>query len=138
MVYSLSQFKAVLNGLGYNLGPDGHGGNYGNLLDSYTQAAIYEFQTEHRLPSTGVLDSATIEKARQLVRNLQHSLNLAVNAQLPVNEFYGVNTVKAVMQFQKTYDLPITGIAGYAVRKCLDNIVKQQLRQQLNSQRVSV
>lgn len=133
MIYNLSQFKAVLNGLGYNLGPDGHRGNYGNLLDAYTQAAIYEFQTEHGLPRTGELDSATIEKARQLIRNLQHSLNLAVDAQLPVNEFYGANTIKAVRAFQRKYDLPVTGITGSAVRQQLEGVVKQQLRRQLTS-----
>jgi peptidoglycan hydrolase-like protein with peptidoglycan-binding domain len=133
MTYTLSQFKAVLNGLGYNLGPDGLNGNYGNLLDSYTQAAIQEFQEEQGLEPTGILDRPTVEKARQLIRNLQHSLNVTVNAQLPVNEFYGSHTGRAVMAFQQTHNLPVTGIAGLAVRKRLEDNVKQQLRQQINS-----
>ncbi|HEY9622589.1 MAG TPA: peptidoglycan-binding protein [Crinalium sp.] len=131
MIYTLSQFKAVLNGLGYNLGPDGHGGNYGNLLDAYTQAAIQDFQAEHQLESTGTLDQPTIDKACQLIRNLQHSLNVTVAAQLPINEFYGSRTSRAVMHFQQMHGLPITGIAGPAVRRRLEEGVKKQLRQQV-------
>jgi peptidoglycan hydrolase-like protein with peptidoglycan-binding domain len=131
MTYTLSQFKAVLNGLGYNLGPDGVNGNYGNLLDAYTQAAIQEFQGEQKLELTGILDQPTVEKARQLIRNLQHSLNATVDAQLPVNEFYGSHTSRAVMRFQQIYSLPVTGIAGRTVRKRMAEEVKQQLRQQV-------
>lgn len=130
MTYTLSQFKTVLNGLGYNLGPDGLNGNYGNLLDSYTQAAIQEFQEEQGLEPTGILDRSTVEKTRQLIRNLQHSLNVTVDAQLPVNEFYGSHTGRAVMQFQQRHSLPVTGIAGLAVRRRLEDEVRQKLRQQ--------
>lgn len=133
MVYSLSQFKAILYGLGYNLGPNGHNGNQGNNLDFYTQAAIQEFQAHYDIAVTGVLDHPTIEKARQLVRNLQHSLNLTVDAQLPVNEFYGPRTLQAVMLFQKQHGLPVTGIAGATVRKRLEDEVKKQLRKKTNS-----
>ena len=130
MGYSLSQFKAVLDGLGYNLGPNGYGGNHGNTLDFYTQAAIQEFQLENELPTTGMLDHQTLEKARQLVRNLKHSLNLATDAQLPMNEFYGPRTLQAVMKFQKMHNLPVTGISGATVRQKLDAEVKKQLQQQ--------
>lgn len=129
MGYSLSQFKAVLDGLGYNLGPNGYGGNHGNTLDFYTQAAIQEFQLENELPTTGMLDHQTLEKARQLVRNLKHSLNLATDAQLPMNEFYGPRTLQAVMKFQKMHNLPVTGISGAAVRQKLDAEVKKQIQQ---------
>jgi peptidoglycan hydrolase-like protein with peptidoglycan-binding domain len=132
MFYSLSQFKAVLYGLGYNLGPNGSNGNQGNQLDFYTQAAIQEFQTQYSLAVTGQLDLPTAEKARQLVRNLQHSLNLTVNANLPVNEFYGPRTLQAVMVFQKQYGMPITGIAGACVRHRLDDEAKKRLRQKLS------
>jgi peptidoglycan hydrolase-like protein with peptidoglycan-binding domain len=131
MAYSLSQFKAVLNGLGYKLGPNGLGGNYSDTLDPYTQAAIQEFQIQYHLPVTKVLDSATQAKARQLIRNLQHSLNLIVNAQLPINEFYGARTVQAVMLFQQQHNLPVTGVANLSVRQQLDEAVKQRLRYQV-------
>jgi peptidoglycan hydrolase-like protein with peptidoglycan-binding domain len=133
MAYSLSQFKAVLDGLGYNLGPNGYGGNHGNTLDFYTQAAIQEFQLQNKLPTTGMLDQQTLEKARQLMRNLKHSLNLTTDAQLPINEFYGPRTLQAVMKFQKMHNLPVTGISGAAIRQKLDAEVKKQLQQQSNN-----
>lgn len=138
MAYTLSQFKTVLDGLGYHLGPTGLSGNYGNLLDPYTQAAIQEFQAQYNLPQTGEADQATQEKARQLVRNLQHSLNLTVDAQLPINEFYGAHTVQAVKQFQRQQQLPITGIANLNIRQKLYDAVKRQLRKQVQTHAVVV
>jgi len=120
MAYSLSQFKEVLDGLGFHLGPDGLNGNNGNLLDVYTQSAIREFQYQYKLTTTGKLDTATDSKAQTVIRNLQHSLNLVVNAQLPVNEFYGPRTLQAVKAFQRAYSLPITGIASLTLRQKLD------------------
>lgn len=134
MVYSLSQFKNVLHGLGYSLESckvnceincDDNG------FDSYTQTAIRQFQLDHNLPVTGALDLITQEKARQLIRNLQHSLNLTVDAQLPVNEFYGSRTCKAVQRFQQQHGLPITGIAEVTVRRKLDEEAKRLLRDHL-------
>lgn len=133
MTYTLCQFKAVLDGLGYNLGPNGYGGNKSNTLDFYTQAAIQEFQTNYKLPVTGNLDAPTIEKAQQLMRNLKHSLNLTIDSHLPINEFYGPRTLQAVMEFQQHHNLPVTGIAGSVVRKTLDTEVKHQLRQQMQA-----
>lgn len=131
MTYSINQFKAVLNGLGYNLGPNGIGGNQSNILDFYTQAAIQEFQATYQLPITGAIDQFTVEKARQVVRNLKHSLNVAIEADLPINEYYGPRTHQAVMHFQKLRQLPMTGIAGAVVRKELELKVKEILRQQV-------
>ncbi len=126
MTYSLSQFKEVLDGLGFHLGPDGLNGNNGNILDVYTQAAIREFQQQYRLSLTGRLDSVTNEKAQIVVRNLQYSLNLTVNAQLPVNEFYGPRTLQAVKAFQRAHGLPPTGIATLTVRQKLDQEARQR------------
>lgn len=137
MSYSIRQFKAVLNGLGYGLAPSDLEISADRLrdsadLDCCTQAAIRAFQTHYQLPITGIPDLQTQEKARQLIRNLQHSLNLAVNVQLPISEFYGDGTTSAVQLFQHRHGLPVTGIACSNVRQALDNAVKRQLRQQLN------
>ncbi|HEY9645048.1 MAG TPA: peptidoglycan-binding domain-containing protein [Chroococcidiopsis sp.] len=133
MTYSLNQFKAVLDGLGYNLGPNGYGGNQSNTLDFYTQAAIQEFQAQHNLQISGVLDQPTTEKARQLMHNLKHGLNLTADAQLPINDYYGPRTLQAVMRFQKIHKLPVTGIAGSIVRNLLEAEVKKLMRQQMGS-----
>jgi peptidoglycan hydrolase-like protein with peptidoglycan-binding domain len=131
MTYSISQFKMTLHNLGYSLGPDGLNGNHGNLLDLYTQSAIREFQAHFGLPMTGKVDQPTSERARQLIRNLQHSLNLTTDAQLPINEFYGPRMIRAVMRFQQLHDMPMTGIAGSTVRQKLNEEVKQLLRQRV-------
>lgn len=120
MAYTISQLKEVLDGLGYNLGPDGLNGNHSNSLDVFTQAALQDLQTHHWLPVTGRLDSATDHLVQMLMRQLQYSLNLVVDSKLPVNEFYGPRTVQAVKAFQRAFGLPITGIAGLAVRQRLE------------------
>ena len=139
MPYSISQFKAVLNALGYSLNPSrletrpSRVENSDEIeLDVYVLAAIQEFQAHYKLPLTGIPDLQTQEKARQLIRNLQHSLNLTVNAQLPISEFYGDRTTQAVGLFQAQHGLPVTGIASATVRQALESAVKRQLRQQLN------
>ncbi len=123
MPYTLSQFKEVLDGLGYNLGPDGLNGNNGNALDAYTQAAIQELQAQHGLPTTGKLDLATEKLAQTLVRSLQHDLNLAISAKLPITDFYGPRMVQAVKTFQRNFGLPITGVASFTVRQRLAQVV---------------
>ena len=127
MAYSLTQIKEVLDGLGYNLGPNGINGNYDATLDIYTQAALREFQAQYSLPITGRLDAATEVKAGQIVKNLQYSLNLTINSKLPVSEFYGPLTLRAMKTFQQTYGLPATGIANLTVRKKLDEEAKKRL-----------
>jgi peptidoglycan hydrolase-like protein with peptidoglycan-binding domain len=127
MAYSLSQFKEVLDGLGFHLGPDGLNGNNGNILDVYTQSAIREFQYQHRLPITGRLDSATDDKAQKVMRHLQYGLNLTIDARLPVDEFYGPLTLQAVKAFQKAYGLPPTGIAALMVRQKIDQEMRKRV-----------
>lgn len=126
MAYTVSQFKEILDGLGFHLGPDGLNGNNGNILDAYTQAAIREFQYQYKLPTTSRLDSVTQDRAQKVIRNLQHSLNLVVNAQLPVNEFYGPRTLQAVRAFQKAFNLPVTGIATLTLRQKLDEEARKR------------
>ncbi|UBF28499.1 peptidoglycan-binding protein [Kovacikia minuta CCNUW1] len=127
MAYSLSQFKEVLDGLGFHLGPDGLNGNNGNILDVYTQSAIREFQYQHKLPLTGRLDPATDIKAEKVMQDLQYSLNLTVDAQLPINEFYGPRTLQAVKAFQRAYGLPVTGIATLTVRQRIEQEARRLL-----------
>lgn len=132
MAYSLTQFKEVLDGLGFNLGPNGLNGNYDNALDVYTQAAIREFQSQYAIAVTGRLDPATEAKAGQIIRNLQYSLNLVVDAKLPVTEFYGPLTLRAMKIFQQRFGLPATGIASLSVRKQLDEEAKKRLPRAAN------
>lgn len=146
MKYSISQFQAILSGLGYDVGlelgdpPDGNSLNDGleeslnEGLNPYSQTimqAIQAFQVDYQLPITGQLDQATTEKARHLMCNLHHSLNLVANAQIPVGEFYSLQTIAAVKALQAKFGFPVTGKADPGIRRCLSEEVKQQLRQRL-------
>ncbi len=126
MAYSLCQFKEVLDGLGFHLGPDGLNGNNGKILDVHTQSAIREFQYQYKLDLTGRLDFATDDKAQKVMRNLQYSLNLVLDAKLPVNEFYGPRTLQAVKTFQRAFGLPITGIATLTVRQRIEQEARKR------------
>lgn len=128
MLYTLSQLKEILDGLGYNLGPDGLNGNHDNSLDMFTQAAIQELQLHYHLAPTGRLDTTTDQLVRQIIRNLLQNLNQVMDANLPVNEFYGPRMVQAIKTFQRQYGLPVTGVAGLMVRQKLEAIVHAQLR----------
>ncbi|MBW4652052.1 MAG: peptidoglycan-binding protein [Kaiparowitsia implicata GSE-PSE-MK54-09C] len=123
MPYTSSQFLAVLVGLGYATGGDRPEGE---------TAAIQAFQQDYALRPTGEGDRLTQERARQLVRNLKHSLNLVVEAQLPISEFYDGQTQAAVAQFQAAQQMPLTGIADRALRQALEEQVKHQLRRQVS------
>jgi Putative peptidoglycan binding domain len=127
MIYPLYQFKTVLHGLGFNLGPYGYGSNYNNVLDEYTMAAIQEFQAHYYLKKTGVLDLPTIKQAHQCMGTLKQNLNLILDKQIPLNGFYGPCTIQGVINFQKQYGLPATGIASSVVRKKLNTVAKEKL-----------
>ena len=127
MSYSLADFKEILDGLGFHLGPDGLNGNNSSTLDSYTQAAMREFQHQYNLPLTGQLDAATEEQAQKAIRHLQYSLNLAIDAQLPVSGFYTPQTLQAVKTFQRRYRLPVTGVATLTVRLKINQVARQHV-----------
>jgi len=131
--YSLTQFRTILQGLGYlPATPISHAYHPSeSTLDAALSQAIQTFQIDYHLSPTGQLDRATQERARQLIRNLQHSLNLVVQAQLPLNGFYSMATIHAVERFQKQQNRVPTGIADHDLRRVLEQQVKQRLRSQM-------
>ncbi|WP_044170971.1 peptidoglycan-binding domain-containing protein [Kamptonema formosum] len=121
--YSPSEFRSVLNGLGYNV-------TLGDTLtDEATKKAISDFQKAYKLTADGVAGGQTQDVAADLVKNLQGSLNLVVqpSPELPRNQFYGPRTEAAVKAFQKQYKLSETGIATLPVRQKLDQEAKRIL-----------
>lgn len=121
-VYKPREFRAVLKGLGYNVD------SYGDALtDERTQQAIREFQQQYDLVVDGIAGSQTQDVAGDIVRNLQHNLNLVVKPtpRLPLNYFYGSQTEAAVRQFQRLFNLPVTGVATSDVRNRLDEAAKR-------------
>lgn len=121
-VYAPNEFRAVLNGLGYNITSNGQ-----TLTDERTRQAIREFQRQYNLLVDGTAGSQTQDVAGDIVRNLQQNLNLVIRPEprLPLNYFYGEQTKTAVRQFQKLFGLPVTGIASLEVRNKLDQAAKR-------------
>ena len=124
-VYKPNEFRAVLKGLGYNIELDGE-----TLTDEGTQQAIRDFQRQYNLIVDGIGGSQTQDVAGELVRNLQHNLNIVVkpSPRLPLNYFYGSQTEAAVRQFQQRSKLPVTGVASLEVRNKLNQAAKRIVR----------
>lgn len=124
-VYTPREFRAVLKGLGYNVDPNGD-----TLTDARTQQAIRDFQREYNLLVDGIAGPQTQDVAGDIVRIMQHNLNLVVkpNPRLPLNYFYTPRTQAAVGQFQRLFNLPVTGIASLEVRNQLNQAAKRITR----------
>ena len=128
--YSTEQFRAVLCGLGYLPHRQAFSATAAEMppTEEALHAAICAFQKDYRIAISGTLNATTQERARQLIRNLQYSLNLVLATQLPLSEFYSSATAIAVETFQRQRNLPITGIATTELRRTLEQDVKKHLR----------
>lgn len=124
--YTPGEFRVVMRGLGYDI-PE-----TGALTDEATQKAIRDFQQRYGLPADGIAGPKTQDLAAQLMRNLHGSLNLVVQPvpPLPRNQFYTELTEGAVEEFQKKFNLPVTGIANLQTRSRLDQEARQILDKQ--------
>lgn len=114
-----------MKGLGYNVYHNGD-----TLNDARTQQAIRDFQRQYNLLVDGIAGSQTQDVAGDIVRIMQHNLNLVVkpNPRLPLNYFYTPGTQAAVGQFQRLFNLPVTGIASLEVRNQLNKAAKRITR----------
>lgn len=121
--YRPEQFLSVLNGLGYAVPLDA------TIEDPRVQQGIREFQIQFRLPVDGQLNLPTQDRAADIVRTLQTSLNriLSPSPQLPGSQFYGKQTEEAVRQFQQQNRLPATGIANLETRQRLSDILNDAI-----------
>ena len=121
-VYTPQEFRAVLRGLGYKVEANGN-----SLSEEQARQAIRDFQRQYKLVVDGIAGPQTQDFAGDLVRNLQHNLNLVVKPSpvLPRNHFYSSQTEAAVQQFQKLFNLPVTGVASYEVRTQLNQAAKR-------------
>jgi peptidoglycan hydrolase-like protein with peptidoglycan-binding domain len=133
--YTNAQFRSILFGLGY-LAKDAAKPGLGYpvttdnsaLTGPRTLQAIKNFQSDFQLLSDGVVGSKTMAKAAEVIRILQHELNLVVDAGLTLNQpFYGPKTVASVKKFQGLIDVAQTGIATIELRVQLDEIAKAQV-----------
>ncbi len=115
--YNVTQFLTVLYGLGYNVDLRSN-----SLSDPLSQQAIRDFQREYELTIDGIAGADTQKMAFRVMRTLHDNLNNVVKPNPPLiyNGQYDAATESAVRQFQRQFNLPVTGIASIGVRKDLD------------------
>jgi peptidoglycan hydrolase-like protein with peptidoglycan-binding domain len=118
--YNSDTFVAVLQGIGYPIEP-------GASLDySSVQAAIASIQRQGNLPVTGRLDGYTEAYTQNNVKLIQRQLNQVLGLNLPSDQpFYGPLTRNGIIAFQRTYGLPVTGIADINTRQSLQQAVSR-------------
>ncbi len=119
-LYTESEFRVILQGLGYDISPDRP------LSDPSTVRAIRNFQQQYRLSETGVADRSTQDIARQILRSLQQNLQTVVDRDLPVTDYYDAPTRDGVKRFQAIRGIPVDGIATPNVRKLLQGLSRSR------------
>jgi peptidoglycan hydrolase-like protein with peptidoglycan-binding domain len=119
VIYSDSDFRSILQGLGYDIDINRP------LSDRPSVIALADFQQQHRLNRTGVADAATQRTAQVLLRQLQENLRKVVDRNLSVTDYYDGQTVNAIKRFQAQQNLSIDGIATTALRRRLNGIARQ-------------
>jgi len=115
--YTPGEFRSALYGLGYNIPQVG-----GTLSDPMTEQAIRSFQRQQQLPVDGKANPRTQNALAEIIINLQKDLNAVLQPEqrLPENQFYGPLTEELVREFQRRYNLPVTGMATPEVRILLE------------------
>jgi peptidoglycan hydrolase-like protein with peptidoglycan-binding domain len=113
--YTPSQFISVLNGLGYPVATSDA------IAAPNVSQALRDFQLQFNLPVTGTMTVASQDRAAELVKLLQQSLNrsLKPTTLLPGSQYYGTQTETLVKVFQERNRLPVTGIATLETRRRL-------------------
>jgi peptidoglycan hydrolase-like protein with peptidoglycan-binding domain/outer membrane biosynthesis protein TonB len=123
--------QRMLRRVGYEVGPlDG-------LFGPQTRAAVQWFQSDHRLGSRGVVNSATLRRLRlsaasvrfgdgygrsagsQRVRAMQRILRKRGYEVGPLDGLFGAQTLASVQQFQSDHGLRPNGIVGPATLRNL-------------------
>src|SRR5699024_6280973 len=128
----LVDLKHKLNYLGY-----GHISTT-NYFGDYTVKKVKEFQKDHGLPRSGMIDPATEKKINSVFTNnyklggindkiidMKNKLNAIGFGHITVTNYYGSFTVQKVKDFQKAYGLKQTGTANIATLQKIDEVYKK-------------
>src|SRR5690625_88946 len=126
--------KKDLNKLGYG------GITVTNYYGSFTEKRVKQFQKYYDLKVTGEADQATLSKIASLLPNplskgkrhkdtipLKKDLNKLGYGGITVTNYYGSFTKKRVKQFQKYYDLKVTGEADQATLSKIASLLPNPL-----------
>ena len=124
-----------------NLDKLGYGGiTVTNYYGSFTEKRVKQFQKYYGLKVTGEADQATLSKIASLLPNplskgkrhkdtipLKKDLNKLGYGGITVTNYYGSFTKKRVKQFQKYYDLKVTGEADQATLSKIASLLPNPL-----------
>ena len=99
------------------------------ILRNYYGSSIYINEAEllEGIPSSWPGYNLTIGSTGDKVRQLQNELNAIgkVYSNIPVltvDGIYGANTANAVSTFQKTFDLPVSGVTDFRTWYRISNV----------------
>ena len=136
-------YKKKLNNLGYG------GLALSDKFGSHTELRIEEFQKDHGLPVSGILEDNTQEKINEVynvnpeyksnpiyqegdrapeIAELKRNLNRLGFDGLAIADLYGSFTTKRVKEFQEYYTLEITGSANLETLHKIDEILLAPLQ----------
>ena len=100
-------------------------GDTGDVFDEDMTAAVEAYQGDHDLPVTGDVDAETWgalrddvglvkpgDSRKDVVRGVQHALNVIDGAALNLDGVYGKGTTTAVKNFQDAEEIDADGIVG--------------------------
>ncbi|MDX8047100.1 peptidoglycan-binding protein [Gracilibacillus sp. S3-1-1] len=107
-----------------------------------TEKVVKQFQAHYGLTESGQADQVTVDKLNELLnspfqKDKRHKETVKLKENLYVlgywdsksgTTLYGSKTAKAVTEFQKDNDLPVSGIADKATREKLQTIAEQPLQ----------
>ncbi|HLR69334.1 MAG TPA: peptidoglycan-binding protein, partial [Virgibacillus sp.] len=123
--------KRDLNKLGYG------GIKVTNYYGSFTEKRVKQFQKYYGLKVTGQANKATLSKIESLLPNplskgkrhkdtisLKKKLNQIGYGGIKVTNYYGSFTEKRIKQFQRDYDLPVTGVADEETLAAIDKAME--------------
>ena len=127
------QLKKDLNRLGF--------GNIKvtSLYGSFTEKRVKDFQRHYGLKVTGIADSRTLDKIDEILSSpfqkgkrhedtiqLKKNLNELGFGGIKVTTYYGDFTEKRVKEFQRAYDLPVSGIADEVTLATIDELLQSR------------
>jgi cell wall-associated NlpC family hydrolase len=119
----IRRMEQQLTALGYKTGKvDG-------FYDADTARAVRKFRlAEKGVPNlTGNYAGTLVKKAlNQNVKELEHDLKVLGAKVGKVDSFFSAQTEKAVRNFQRKHDLPVTGIANERTRNAVDRLADKK------------
>ncbi|MFD2628887.1 peptidoglycan-binding protein, partial [Oceanobacillus kapialis] len=125
----MNEFKQKLNKLGFG---------YITVTDyfgSYSAKKVKEFQSFYGLDATGRINAETIDKLNKAansfysygdrdaeIKEIKKKLNAIGFGNITVTSYFGSFTKKKVSDFQRYYDLPVSGKADPVTMKYLEEV----------------